>query len=280
MSFDRIYWEVSPIFLSKTAFWQPFGILLAYFIRPEAVLLQRILKHATMNIYGILTAAGLFLAYQKAKAKADEAYTAWLNYKSWLRSLNQKPVVEEFVDQNSELDGVEVSVVLRVGNVVGKFLSADGYVILTNTTEDRNFLITRVAASFTIDGLKVSSYIPIGVTQGTELRAGEQVQIPLSGNTDLIFFASGDDRDEFREKIIRAYNASGHNVHLVTSVPRNTDVDGICRSRVEFRYNNIENVGNPIRAIYTQIPTTVRYMGEAFSPNNRNDFEPTAGDFK
>ena len=232
-----------------------------------------------MNIYGILTAAGIYPAYQAAKKRADEAYTAWLNYKSWLRSLNQKPVAE-FVDQNSELDGVEASAILRVGNVVGQFLSADGYVVLTNTTTDRNYLITHIAASFTIDGIKITSYIPIGVTTGVELRAGQQIQVALSGNTDLIFFASPDNRDEFRAKIIRAYNAaSGRNVKLITSVPRNTDVDGICKANIEFRYNGIENVGTPNRAAYKQVPTTVRYMGEAFIPNNKNDFDPDAGNF-
>lgn len=234
-----------------------------------------------MNIYGILTAAGLYPAYKKAKEKAENAYTALLNYRSWLRSLDRTPKNEtqEYQDQNSELDGVTCNVVLRVGNLVGKFFSADGYLILTNTTADRNYVITHIAVSYTLIGQKVTTYFPVGVTSGVELKAGAQVQVPLSGNTGLMIFASGDLRDEFRKKIVDAYNtAADKSWSLITSIPRNTDVDGMATANVEFYYNGATyNSGTPTRAIYRGVATTVRYMGEAFTPNNKNDFDATAG---
>lgn len=250
--------------------------------RVKAVILHRNLKGAEMNIYGIATAVGILPAYKRAKAKAEEAYTALLNYKAWLRSLNEKPEKEQsvYVDWNSELDGVTCTVILRVGNIVGKMLSADGYLILTNHTSDRELLINKIGVSFRIFGQPITTYIPRGTVSSIELRAGQQVQIPLSGNTGLIFFANADTRDEFRNDIVEAYNAAtGKHWTLITSIPKNTDVDGIATANVEFQYTGITNVGQPNRARYVQQPCTVRYMGEAFSPNERNIFDPKAGNF-
>lgn len=233
-----------------------------------------------MNIYGIATAVGILPAYKRAKAKAEEAYTALLNYKAWLRSLNKKPERADYVDQNSEIEGISCSVVLRVGNVVGQMLSADGYLTLTNETTDKELLINRIGVSFRVLGQPITTYIPRGTVSSIELRAGQQVQIPLSGNTGLIFFANADGRDEFRKKIVDAYNAAtGKHWTLITSIPKNTDVDGIATANVEFQYTGINNVGQPNRARYVQQPCTVRYMGEAFTPNEKNYFKPDAGNF-
>lgn len=278
MSLDRIYCEVSPIFLSKTAFWQPFGILLAYFIRPEAVLLQRILKHATMNIYGILTAAGLFPAYQKAKKRLDSAKEALYRFDDTIRSMQDREIDPQITtDQNEPLSGVLVSVVLRLGNLVGQFFSADGYVTLTSI--DKDIIVTHISASFTINNELVTTYIPIGTSFGFKLSAGETIQVPLSGNTGLIMIANPDGRDKLREQIVAASNTIDPRINnkLITSVPKNIEVDGICTANVEFYYTSINGSEQPLRAAYQDIPCVIRYMGEAFIPNEKNKYDPLAG---
>ena len=224
-----------------------------------------------MNIYGILTAAGVLPAYLKAKKKLKSAKTELQNFHAHLYALEEADIDPAiYADQNAPLDGIMVSAVLRLGNLVGQFCSADGFVTITDV--DKDLLITHIGVSFEINKQVVTSYIPIGIDNGFRISPGETYQVPLSGNTDLILLPSDDKRDQLREQICQVAGKK-----LITSVKSGTEVSGICKAHVALYYTTSANAGDPLRAVYDDVPCVIRYMGEAFSPNMANKFSPTAG---
>lgn len=189
-------------------------------------------------------------------------------------SLNQSGVIPG--DNNSELSNVNVSFILRLGNLVGSKMKAQVTLVMTNKSKDLTYTLTRFKVQPYINGIFLgfdsAGGFDSGYPMGRVLRPGETIEITLPGVNQIIL-PSSSDRDSLRNLIC---NAAGKK--LITSCPKIT-INNAVHANIEFYYQGIKGAGGLTRAVYYDIVGVLRYCGENFilskettNKENGNDY--------
>lgn len=160
---------------------------------------------------------------------------------------------------NSPLSGVNVSFILRVGNLVGNKMTAAITLVVSNTTSDRTYSLSDFKAQPYISGM-ILNYKP-EKENSIIIKPGETKEISLPVQKNEYMLVGTGEMDALRKLICQ--NAGKR---LITSCPKVT-IDNVAYANVEFEYINTGYVGSTTRAIYRGISGVLRYCGEAYNPS-------------
>ena len=180
------------------------------------------------------------------------------------------------------MDGVKITALLRVGNLVGSAFRSQASVVLTNTG-DKTYTIYEAEAECYYKDCPVYQFKlgssepePIAKTTYVNLKPGQTVEIILPGGISVIQDKEGKDLLPGLRKVI--LNATGEN--LITSAPKITLSVTQAYIKADIRVKWGENTGlifsfDPQKdLIEKSLKTTmyrgkigaIRYCGEAFFP--------------
>lgn len=159
-------------------------------------------------------------------------------------------------DNNRPLSGVSVSYILRVGMLVGKKMTIQPTLVLTNITQDKQYILSDFKAGFYIQNRSLN-YTFENNNQSVLLNAGQTVTVQLEGlkNKQLLPEDAMDD--------LRSLICSKNGKKLITSCPKTT-IENATRGRVEFQYTGKKSAGATTRAMYDDVIGVLRYCGEAY----------------
>lgn len=215
-------------------------------------------KYCKMNLYGIIGAIGLLPKYEAAKARLAAVEVKMKAMQAHILAYDEvKGSIDLHPDQNKRLDGVDVSGLLRIQGKLSK-ACVDGVVTIANSSSDRSYLISRVSASYTVLGTKVSNYVPLGITEPFVLAPGDVATVNMSAAAPVVLFVNDAKRAEF-ENQVRGMK----------------QVANIATANIQFYYSDPSGVATPIRAIYADVPVSVSYNNIIMSHNTMMD--PLAG---
>ena len=240
----------------------------------KAVILRQ--KIGDMKL-GLLAIGGAWLNYRKAKAEyealKEKQETLQAAVDTYNLEKNEKYDEWEYkylygvdeVEENNRPDGIEVSTVLRVGNIVGKIMRVHGSVVMTNTS-NQTILINKVAARwflfnqyiYIIEDLKSTKESEQSVYVGKYIKPGDTLEVQLQKG--YASFVSGDEESfgedlmpKLRETICEACGKK-----LITSCPK-VSIEGLEKANFKVWW------GNDNHSFYTNSkPGVLRYCGEAF----------------
>ena len=222
-----------------------------------------------MGVLPVIAIGGAAANYAKAKREYDEAVA---ERDAMLAALNisadyiqdREDRFDELLEQgeaetdgNSPVQSIQVSSVVRVGNLVGKLFRANVTLILSNTSDDKNYYITDLQATPRIFGEETRGYVAKTNVQFT-LKPGESKEIQLGGGKTSL---DGATLDRLRKAICEACGKK-----LITSCGK-INLTGIAETDVVFNYGNGLTYAGSTPAKYRGIASVLRYCGEAFYPS-------------
>lgn len=237
----------------------------------KAVILRQKTEDMKLGLFAIGTA---WLNYRKAKAE----YEALEEKQQALQAAVDTYNMEKYEDYDERQDakaykeethnpgGLEVSTVLRVGNLVGKYMRVRGSVVMSNTS-DKPIRIIAVEARWFIFSNYV--YIIESLTSAEEstqhvmvnktIQPGETLEVELQKGISSLVNEKGEILlGQLRDAICTAAGKK-----LITSCPK-INVEGL--ETANFRVwwgNGINEYVSPSYYVNGQ-PGVLRYMGEAY----------------
>lgn len=218
-----------------------------------------------MSLLSIIGTGAAFLNYRKAKAE----YDALIDKKNALSAAIESYFKGQRYDMMSEVydatikdntvtypDGVKVSSILRVGNLVGKVMRAKISLVVTNTS----------ANTYVISYPSVSCYIlgvPVGLVDGNmpiepiELNPGQTIEI--SSKNSIAGFKDESMMSKLRDLICEEAGKS-----IITSCPK-LNVSDVETADIYFEWAKKGNTDtNAGTATWLGKPGVLRYCMEAF----------------
>ena len=230
-----------------------------------------------MNIFGGLGLAAAIVNYRKAKQEYNEALERVETLQSAVNTYtsrrdSQFDQFEQIVEENGEdvqlnknvkLEGISVSTILYIGNLVGRKCTMRVGVILTNFGS-ANIRITSVEAKTMVFGSPVFPLDNGGINGQKKvcselLPPGSTKEIMLPGSRNA--YIEEDEADKNLEKTICA--AQGKK--LITSCKK-ANYEDIETADIRISWKAATGAGYDKEAYYPNEKGIVRYCGEAFIP--------------
>ena len=211
---------------------------------------------------GIIATVGAFANFKRRKKELNaliekrDALVAVINtfnntkYDPYIDTIDTKPTEKP--------DGVSVSTLLRVANLVGQLMYVRASVILSNTS-DHSYFIHYVAAECKLYGLDVAVKNLRGITipqkeiKTFELKAGDTLEIQLPKGISTI----GDYMGRLRDDIC---SAAGK--RLITSCPK-LNLEGIEQADIMVDWSDNNSFSGTQNWRIQGKPGILRYCGEA-----------------
>lgn len=227
-----------------------------------------------MNTIGLIGTGAAFLNYKKAKANYEalkEQYDALVaavqtyNFHKYDEYYNKQEVDTKPFERP---EGVMVSTILRVGNLVGKVFHAKPSVILSNTS-DNTYFIHKISAKFFVfgDPIIISRmggqwYLfnpevevqPDTIEVNKELLPDDTLEIEFNGGTSAV-----QDMDKLRSLIC---DAAGKK--LITSCPKLSITGDTEKANVDIFWSESRDNNDTKEFWYNDLPGVLRYCGEAY----------------
>lgn len=228
-----------------------------------------------MTGYGLIAAIPLFRNYKKAKAEYEALLEKQAGLQAAVASYNSGKLdsylayMAKDEPDNIYPEGVFVTTVLRVGNLVGKLMRVHNSLIFTNTSNN-TYYIGKCYADSKIGEYPVAVFTtdssPRQIEQvgyGVALEPGKSIDVYLPhGVSTLVDPETGDNKmDYLRDLICKAAGKS-----LITSCPK-ISIDGAITSNIRFDWNTKEE-GVKHTCILRDKPGVLRYCGEAYYPKD------------
>lgn len=162
-------------------------------------------------------------------------------------------------DGNSKLSDLEVSYLIRVGDLLGKKADINLVLYLCNKSEDKTYILNDFKVKPTVCGIEMG-WVAENETQRVTVRPGQTVDFYVARENNAVI---GD--KSFMEMLKNAIKTAAGK-KLFTSVTKNTDIKDT-EADVEFYYIGEKQAGNTVRAIYNGQKGTLRYCGTAWNAN-------------
>lgn len=215
-----------------------------------------------MGLLSIIGTGAAFLNYRKAKAEYDalkekkEALEAAVKSYESQRYDMVNSMLDATIEDNTVTypDGVNVSSILRVGNLVGKLMRAKISLVVTNTSAN-TYVISNPDVSCSVLG------VPVGLTDGdmpqelVVLNPGQTIEI--STKNSIAGFADESMIAKLRDLICKEAGKS-----LITSCPK-LNVSDVETADIYFKWTTDGNK-EPKVATWLKVPGVLRYCMEAF----------------
>lgn len=215
-----------------------------------------------MNFFGGIGFIAALKNYKTAKTDYEDAVdkketleAAILNYTQW-RDKKFDEMDDYNPNANNPLEGVLVTFIFRVGNLVGKYCRAKTSVVLTNTTSN-NYSINRCEAMVRLFGVQMQYNKTQKKNTNILLKSGETIEIDLPGGVAQI---PEEARGRTRDAIC---DAAGKK--LITSCPK-ISLNDIATADVRIFWRAMGGAGTSKTSRYVDVPGTLRYCMEAYYP--------------
>lgn len=217
------------------------------------------------------------LNYRKAQANLEEVIerrdtliTGVKTYQQYLEELNewqeeiklQAELDAIKVDEVNNPDGLQVTTILRVANLVGKYYKAKISVLFSNTTKDKVFQIEQISSTcYFKDQAVMSADYTYPTRKSLEcvwVRPGETVEKDFDAKTYKLPELAKEMRD-----YITAYCGKS----LITSCPKVNIDDKVENANILFTWKSESLIDHKIdekfnTAQYRAKPGVLRYCGE------------------
>lgn len=208
---------------------------------------------------------GTGLAYLNLK-KAQKEYDALKEQQDGLEAAvrmynySKLDAYAETIDtkDNDLPDGLLMTTILRVGNLVGKLMRVKASIVLTNTSSSPIY-VSGISAECYVFDIPVNMYrfemdpTPLSqvATFNQNIQPGQTVEIRLQSGISSL----GDMMGELRNMICEACGKK-----LITSCPK-IDINGGQKANISISWGDQKN------GVSLNRPGVLRYCGEAFYPN-------------
>lgn len=205
--------------------------------------------------------------YEEVKGKNDDLEDAVNNFGSQ-QSENKKESDDDINykhddssgnDGNSKLSDLEVSYLIRVGDLLGKKADINLVLYLCNKSKDKTYILNDFKVKPTVCGIEMG-WVAENETQRVTVRPGQTVDFYVARENNAVI---GD--KSFMEMLKNAIKTAAGK-KLFTSVTKKTDIKDT-EADVEFYYIGEKQSGSTVRAIYNGVKGTLRYCGTAWSAN-------------
>ena len=223
-----------------------------------------------MPYLGIIGFGAAIANYRKRKAEYDALLEQRDGLLAAVQMFNQNknnPYINSIqVNSVDFAQGLNVTTILRVGNMVGKVFRTQASVIFTNTSS-QTYFIGDVSADIFIGGVKVYVYktaellqstatnikhaTPQTVYLGKEIKSGQTLEVKLPYGISAM-----PDMDAFRKMICEAAGKK-----LITSCPKISIENGVTAD-ILFTWSIPNDETKTCKMANRQ--GVLRYMGEAF----------------
>ena len=224
-----------------------------------------------MNILSLIGTGAAFANYRKAKAQFDalkeqqDGLAAAVQTYNYNKYNDYAENVQVDTKPFDAMDGVQVSTILRVGNLVGKYkFHAKPSVVLSNTS-DSSYFIQSVSARTSIFGLAVTVYTgsalnpttqPQSVSVNKTLNPNETMEVELPGGYAVF---DTDDLAKLRQLICEAAGK-----RLITSCPKLSITGSAEKANVDIFWKTSESSSDTKEYWRNDLSGVLRYCGEAY----------------
>ena len=281
-------------YLSEMSYlWAIYGLFMGGTCQKKAVILHRNLKVSNfMNGLRIIGTAAAYLNYRKAKAEyealqeqADTILAAVGTYTNLFDHYNKHKGdvllpddswMDEKAKENKIPEDIQVSTVLKVSYMVGKWCNGKVSVVMTNTSDTKSYFISTIKAVCSIEELPVNLFYNVALTNKKAsqlnpearsqkadyiLKPGETKEFEFVTGKTQILNADGESEMERVRKII--CDAAGKK--LITSCPK-INIDGVETAFVNFFWSDITEREEELKATnecwFYELPGVLRYCME------------------
>ena len=223
-----------------------------------------------MTGLGIIGTAAALANYRSAKANLDALKERQDGLLAAVKSYNYSKYenVADSVNVNEVdfMQGVMVSTIVRVGNLVGKFFRAQVSIVLSNTSSN-TYHISYVGADCKVLGYSLvvakfgdSVAVKQEKTVDIELKPDETIEIKLPSGISALYNAQEENENyKLRDAICKAAGKS-----LITSCQK-INIENAVNSDIMIKWSD----GGETKTMVTRNRAGVlRYMMEAFYPND------------
>lgn len=226
-------------------------------------------KFESMNFISAILTAIAYKNLSDAKKKYESEKENYDLVDAAIRTYNdsqehEKENLEKYNslpgDGNSSLSAVKVSFVLRVGNLVGKKMTSRLTLVLSNTSSDLSYALSKFKANVYVDGVLLNTTFEHD--GAINLYPGKTIELTCSIPGSKILLVDSSNRDNLRSIVCKAAGKK-----VITSCP-NTTVENVANADIEFQYRGVLYNGKATRAIYNGVSGVLRYCGEAYYPKN------------
>lgn len=236
-------------------------------------------KQAEMSVLSLIGAGAAWLNYRRAKKNYDAAKEKYDALKAAIQnySSNRLNGYIDTIDTNAVdlMPGVQMTTILRVGNLVGQLFRVQASVVLSNTSQNTYYIDNVMAdcfvydkpiAVYAIDTDAIFTFDTANVTHGVAqqiraakwLKPGETLEIKLPAGISGL---PDNERAKLKEAICAACGKS-----LITSCPA-TSLNDVEKADVQVSWT--EETGHDLKTARTiGLKGSLRYMGEAFYPKD------------
>lgn len=246
-----------------------------------------------MTGYGLIAAIPLFRNYKKAKAEYEALLEKQAGLQAAVASYNSGKLdsylayMAKDEPDNIYPEGVFVTTVLRVGNLVGKLMRIHNALVFTNTSNNTYYIgecyadskigeypviVTDISKAIenALNPFSFSTGVDSGnikvveqVGYGVALEPGKSIDVYLPhGVSMLVDPTTGDGKTGWlRDLICKAAGKS-----LITSCPK-ISIDGAITSDIRFEWS-VKGEGAKHDCILRNKPGVLRYCGEAYYPKD------------
>ena len=232
-----------------------------------------------MNVFGLIGTGAAWLNYKRAKANYDtlkEQYDA-LQAAVQTYSYNRLNNYIDTIDTNAVdlMPGVQMTTLLRVGNLVGQLFRTQASVILSNTSSSRYYIQSVMADCHVYDkpiivqDIDITDVLAFNADDAVHyvaqqlladkwLNPGETLEIPLPKGISGL-------PEEEREKLKDAICAACGKKLITSCYP--VSLNDVEKADVQVIWT--EEDGHTLKTARTiGLPGSLRYMGEAYYPKN------------
>lgn len=161
-------------------------------------------------------------------------------------------------DGNSTVSDLKVSYIFRVGKIGGSKTNVSIYLVISNTSKDKSYIISDIKIAPYIHGKKLSW---TAEDDGTyTINAG------TSSKEFKIVGENGVNLGNGINKILQKLVADKSGKALYTSVSeKKVTLDGETEADIEFQYIGKKGAGSTVRAVYNGVSGVLRYCGGTYN---------------
>lgn len=177
---------------------------------------------------------------------------------NWEYWNGQNPREEEF---DTIPDGLVISYVLYIGNLVGKKGSLRFDLAISNTSKDKKYVISNIQAQPSIGGAQLWYYFS---NDGSYIIGPGETHSIYVGSAKSVEFTSEGNIESIRNLVCKKCGKK-----LITNCPKIT-ISDVTTSRISFDYTGIASAGGGVYVKLGDVKGLLRYVKEAYYPKNYN----------
>ena len=232
-----------------------------------------------MNVFGLIGAGAAWLNYRRAQKKYDAVKDQYDALQAAVQTYNSRKLDDYInnLDTNAVdlMPGVQMTTILRVGNLVGQLFRMQTSVVLSNTGQNTYYIQGAMADCLVLDkrlavyNIDINDVLSFNSANAASLVAQQKLvdEYLKPGETLEITLPAGISGlpEEERAKLTQTICAACGKSLITSCWP--VSINDIEKADIQVTWTEAD--GNEIKTARTLgLPGSLRYMGEAFYPKD------------